>query len=216
MVLQALFFYIWRVNWRWYIAAFTITLTFFGVSLEHATAPNQEIVLQFDANSISADEAQQTISNITDQLKSLGVAAIRVSEMQDGKLKVTYYSTLDVAVIEALFQTQNELQIGYDAFNDKDNSSKNPFNNDVTTYKLEVVKIQKDYGSDIGLHGLLVEIKSAKDLYLNQFVSFATAETNFGLKPVVERKIGENNRNVSLPKTKTSYEIPEVRAGPVS
>ena len=55
--------------------------------------PNQEIVVQFDAKSVSTDEAQHAVSEITSQLKAIGVADVQVSELLNGKLKVTYYSS---------------------------------------------------------------------------------------------------------------------------
>ncbi|MDC7999476.1 hypothetical protein POV26_00340 [Aequorivita todarodis] len=204
------------MNWRWYIPVLIIALAFFGISKEKSTLPNQEIIVQFDANSVSAAEAQHAVSEITSQLKAIGVAHVQVSELLDGKLKVTYYSTIDVAAIKNLFYNQNKLNLDGTAFNTKDNSSKTPFGSDANTYKLDVVKIQKDYGSDMGFHGLTVELKSAKDQYLNQIVSLATNGTNFGLKQNFERVAFKNYRNVSLLIDTTSHKIPEVRAGPLS
>ncbi|SRX74536.1 hypothetical protein AEQU3_01515 [Aequorivita antarctica] len=204
------------MNWKWYIPVLIIALAFFGISLEQSTLPNQEIVVQFDAKSVSADEAQRAVSDITNQLKAIGVADVQVSELLDGKLKVTYYSSIDVAVIKNLFYKQNKLQLDDTAFNEKDGSSQIPFSNDSYTYKLDVIKIQKDYGSDLGLHGLLVELKSAKDQYLNQIVSLVIEDANFSLKQNFEIVAYKNYRNVSLLIDTTSHKIPEVRAGPFS
>lgn len=178
--------------------------------------PNQEIVVQFDAKSVSTDEAQHAVSEITSQLKAIGVADVQVSELLNGKLKVTYYSSIDVAVIKNLFYKQNKLQLDDTAFNEKDGSSKIPFSNDSNTYKLDVIKIQKDYGSDLGFHGLAVELKSAKDQYLNQIVSLATGVANFNFKRNFESVAYKNYRNDSLLIDTTSHKIPEVRAGPLS
>ncbi len=204
------------MNKRWFFFGLVVALAFFGMSLEQTAVPNQEIVVQFNADSTSSDDAQQAISEITAQLKSIGVTDVQVSEMLDGKLKVIYYSTKDVAVIKNLFNKQDNLHLGYTAFNNKDGSSKTPFGNDSNTYKLEVVKIQKDDGSDLGFHGLPVEIKSLKDQYLNQFYSFGNAEINFDLKNSIEREIGKNYQNIVLSKDNSSHKIPEVRAGPLS
>jgi hypothetical protein len=204
------------VNWRWYIPVLIIVLAFFGISKEKSTLPNQEIVVQFDANSVSTDEAQRAVSEITTQLKAIGVADVQVSELQDGKLKVTYYSTIDVAVVKNLFYKQNKLQIGDTAFNEKEGSAKIPFSSDSNTYKLEVIKIQKDYGSDLGFHGFPVEVKSIKDQYLKQVFFLATDDNNFSLKQNFENVAYRNYRNVSLLIDTTSHKIPEVRAGPLS
>ncbi len=214
--IQSLFFYIWRVNWRWYITGFIVALAFFGMSMEQSTVPNQEIVVQFNADSISTDEAEQAISEITNQLKAIGVADVQISDLLDGKLKVTYYSTIDVAVIKNLFYKQNKLQLGDTAFNKKDNSSKIPFNSNSNNYKLDVIKIQKNFGSGLGLHGLPVEVKSLKDQYLNPIVFLGTSEINFNLKHCIERVVCENCHETVLLIDSTSHKIPEVRAGPLS
>src|SRR5690606_22476557 len=138
------------------------------MSREQFAMPNQEIVVQFNNNSISADETDRAISEITSQLKSIGVADIQVSEMLDGTFKVTYYSTIDIAVVDDLFNKQNKLQLGESAFGKTENHSKIPFNNDSNTYKLAVIKIHTDYGSDLAFHGLPLEIKSLTDQYLYQ------------------------------------------------
>jgi hypothetical protein len=204
------------VNKRWYFFGLLIALAFFGISLEQTAVPNQEIVVQFNAHSISSDNAQQAISEITEQLKTIGVSDIQVSEMLDGKLKVTYFSTIDVAVVKNLFAQQNKLQLGETAFGETENSSKIPFSDHTDIYKLEVVKIQTDYGSNLGFHGLPVEIKSLKDQYLNQVVSLGASEINFELRNGIEKEVGKNYHYVPFSINNTSHKIPEVRAGPLS
>lgn len=204
------------MNVRWYIPVLIIILAAFGVSLEQATLPNQEIVVEFNTENVSAYEAEQAITSITSQLKSIGVENIVVSEIQGGKLKVTYFSTTDVAVIKNLFPKQNNLQLGNTDFNEKDTSPEIPFSNHSNVYKLDVIKIQKDYGSDLGLQGLPVLVKTAKDQCLSQIVLLGTAETNFSLKQNFENVAFKNYRNVSFLIDITSHKIPEVRAGPLS
>jgi len=214
--IQSLFFYIWRVNRRWYFIGIIITLAFFGISLEQSTVPNQEIVVQFNADSITADEAEQVILNITSQLKAVGVEEFQVSEIRGGKLKVTYFSNVDVTIIKGLFDKQDKLEFGYRDFDDQGDSSKIPFGNESNTYKLAVSKIQKDSGSNLGLHGLPIELKSVKDQYLNPIVFLGTSETNFNFKHNIKSVVCKNYRNVAILIDNTSYKIPEVRAGPLS
>lgn len=204
------------MNKRWYFFGLLVALAIFGISLEQSVVPNQEIVVQFNAKSINSEEAQQAISEVTDQLKSIGISDFQVFEALDGTLKVTYYSTIDVAVIKNLFSKQSKLQFGETAFNEEGGSSKIPFHNDSNTYKLEVVKIQDNSGSDVGFHGLPVEIKSLKDQYLNQHVFLGISEIAFGIKNTFERKTGKNYYALDFSKDSTSHKIPEVRAGPVS
>ena len=213
-MIQSLFFYIWRVNWRWYIPILLLALAFFGVSLEQSTLPNQEIVVEFNTNSVSEVDAKQAISNITNQLRSIGVDDFQISEIRDGKLRVTYYSSKDIAIIKNLFEGQIDFQLGETAFGSK-NSSEIPSKEFPNTYKVNVVKIQKDSRLDLGLKGLPVEVKSATDQYLNPIVSLGVPEANFTFKKCFENVAFKNYRNVSLLIDTTSHKIPEVRAGPL-
>jgi hypothetical protein len=204
------------MNWRWYIPVLIIALAFFGVSLEQSTLPNQEIVVQFNTENVSVAEAERAIANVTSQLKSIGIEHVLVSEIHNGKLKVTYYSATDVATIKDLFKKQNKLQLADTGFNEKDNSPNIPLSENSHIYKLEVVTIQKDLGSNLGLQGVLVIVKSAKDQYLKPFTSVGVCETNIDLKQDIEIVAYKNYRDISFLIDHTSYEIPEVRAGPLA
>ncbi len=209
-----LFFYIWRVNWKWYIPVLIIALAFFGVSLEQSTLPNQEIVVQFNTENVSVSEAEQAIAEVTSQLKSIGVENVLVSKIQNGKLKVSYYSAKDVAAIKSLFGNQINLQLAGTDFNKTDDSSNIPFSKDAHIYKLDVVTIQQDYGTNLDLQGVLVVLKSAKDQYLKPVFTIPASENGVDLKQAVALVAFKNYRDISLLIDHTSYKIPEVRAGP--
>lgn len=183
---------------------------------QSTTNPNQEIVVRFNAVSIDSDEVQRAIADIRNQLESIGIEQVHVSDILDGKLKVTYYSDEDISVVKNLFLEQDKLQLGDTAFNDKDGSTKIPFEQNHYTYKLDVVKIQQDSGSDIGLHGTLVEIKSANDQYLKPILSLATSEVDLSLKYTIKSAGCKTYPNISLLINDSSHKIPEVRAGPLS
>lgn len=204
------------MNFRWYLIVLTVALAYFGISVERPTVANQEIVVQFAANSINAEDTQNAISEITEQLKAVGVSEIKVSELLNGKLKVTYYSTVEVALIKDLFTKQNKLQLDGTAFNETDGSSKIPLNQSPNSYQLEVVKIKTDFGSDLGLQGLPAGVKSLKDQFVNPNVSLSVCSSEIPTKHLFEIVAFKNYRNISLLIDNSSYKIPEVRAGPLS
>lgn len=204
------------MNWRWYLTGITIALAFLGISIDKPTLPNQEIVVQFDANSVSSDEANHAISEITSQLKSIGIDDVQISKFQDGKLTVAYYSAIDVAVVKNLFNSQNKLQIDETDFTKNDNRTEFPYSSDSKIYKLEVVVIQKDFNTDSGLQGLPVATKHLKDQYLNPIVSLRASEIEVIYKTGYDAVAFKNYRKLSLLIDNTSYKIPEVRAGPFS
>ena len=203
------------MNWRWYISAVVIALAFFGMSLGQSTTnPNQEIVVRFNTTSIDSDEVQQAIADIRSQLKSIGIEEVHVSEILDGKLKVTYFSDKEVAVIKKLFLQHNKIQLGSTTFDDKDGSSKIPFNQNSNTYKLDVIKIQQDLGSDVGFHGTLVEIKSANDQYVKPIFSVVASQIDFNIKYSTESAGCKTYPNIAHLINNSAHKIPEVRAGP--
>ncbi len=202
------------MNWKWYIPVVIVALTFFGVNLERSTLPNQEIVVQFNTENVSAFEAEQAIANVTFQLKSIGVENVLVSAIENGKLKVSYYSAKDVATIKGLFSAKNSLSAA--AFNEKDNSSKIPFSPESHIYKLDVVTIQQDYNAGLGLQGLPVGVKTVKEQYLKPIISMGFSEISFQFSPKDEIVAYKNYRHASHLIDHTSYKIPEVRAGPLA
>lgn len=183
---------------------------------QSTTNPNQEIVVRFNATSIDSDEIQKAIGDIRSQLESIGIDEVHVSELNDGKLKVTYYSNEDVSVVKNLFLKQNKLQLGDTAFNEKDGASKFPFSHNTHTYKLDVIKIQQDLGSDLGFQGTLVEIKWANEQYVKPILSLATSEIDLSLKYSIEIGSCKTYPNISLLINNSAHKIPEVRAGPLS
>ncbi len=176
---------------------------------------NQEIVVRFNTNSISAEEAKVAISDITAQLTAIGVEDVQISDVIDGKVKFTYYSALDVGVIKNLLYRHNKLDLGDTAFNEKGDPSQFPFGDNSQKYRLEVIKIQTDSGSDIGFQGLLVEVKSFADQYLKPRLALTASEIYFNPTDNFERI--DPIIYPHLPELITQFEhkIPEVRAGPL-
>lgn len=215
--MQSLFFYIWRVNWRWYFTGIIIVLAFFGMSMGQSTTnPNQEIVVRFNASSINSDEVQLAISDIRNQLKSIGIENVHVSEILNGQLKVTYFSDKDVAVVKKLFLQQNKLDFSDTAFHKNEGSGKLPFGDHSNSYKLDVIKIQQDLGSDLGFQGTLIEIKSANAQYLKPILSSVHADIYFSLKAFVNKAGSKSFPDIAFSVNNSPHKIPEVRAGPLS
>ena len=215
--MQSLFFIFGAVNWRWNITALIIALAFFGISLEQTNAdPNQEILIQFNSDSISDNEERHVISDIKNQLKEIGIEDVQVSKTPEGRLKVSYYSEVDVAVVKNLFYKQNKPLLANLPLSKDKGSIPFSNSNDSRTYIVEVVKIQSDFNADIGLQGVLVEIKSTADQYLKPKVLVEASEVKFALKFNSEGEACTSFKTPSLFVENTNYRIPESRAGPLS
>ena len=205
------------MNWRWYITGLIVAFALYGVGLEQsATDPNQEIVVRFNTHSITASDAQDAISEITDQLKAIGVEYVQVSEVVNGTVSVSYYSTVDVEEIKNLLSKQNSLNLSDTAFNNTAGPTKIPLGDDSHTYKLEVVKIQTDSSVDVGFHGLVVEVKSVTDQYLKPKLALGFSEIHLNPRDNFEPLKSPVYAHIVVLIVRATYKIPQVRAGPVS
>ena len=183
--------------------------------MEPAALSNQEIIVRFDAQSVNAADAQVAVSEITNQLKAIGVVHVQVSELHQGELKVSYYSTIDVSVIKNLLDRPSDLQIGKAGFSASDIPFEIPFKSNQKTYELDVVLIQKDTGSNVGMQGLPILVKSGKEYYLKPIFFHNTSEINLNLRFCDESTAFKIHHKVSLSMDNPSHIFPEVRAGPL-
>ena len=92
------------MNLRWYIAFLVVVLSVFGSmsSNEQAAIPNQEIVLEFSDVAIDTQVQENAITFIKSQLQAIGSSDIQVQELQNGLLKISYFSETTVEEIRAL------------------------------------------------------------------------------------------------------------------
>ncbi|OUS00565.1 hypothetical protein A9Q86_10155 [Flavobacteriales bacterium 33_180_T64] len=203
------------MNSRWYISTLIILLTLLGgiASKQHASVPNQEIVLQFTSDEVTSIDTQNTIAIVKQQLQTAGVENIQVLELESGQLKISYYSNSDVASIKALLSKEKVLDIAYSS--QDGNQGESPSEDKSIIYNVDVYEIQ--HGDDVSdLEGkLALETKVESDRFFNPNV--------FISKDDIDEK--ELNRIVSVAYKFHSAnaitldnrlrEIPEVRAGPV-
>jgi len=204
------------MNSKWYIGLLIVALAFLGISSEQSVLPNQEIVVQFNANTVSANETENAIVIVARQLESIGVKGIQVVKTFDGNLKITYYSAIDVAIVKDLFSKQANLLIDDTSFATNNNSSSQPFDNDTATYELNVSEIQTASDVDMGLNGVLVDIKSGHEWYVNPVLYFGNASADFSVQKTFENSAYTLYGAITLGTDTRSYKIPEVRAGPFS
>ena len=137
---------------RWYISILILALIAIGnvASKQQTAIPNQEIVLQFTSESVSSEDAQSAIAVVKEQLENAGIADIQVQELQEGLLKITYYSSSDVASIKALLSKGNTLNLGYVSYGNKENNK--PSKDHSIDYNIDVYEIQQ--GDDLsGFNG---------------------------------------------------------------
>lgn len=204
------------MNSKWFIGIVAVTLAFLGISLDQTAVANQEIVVQFNAGTVSTTETENAITGITEQLESIGVAGIEVIQTFDGNLKITYYSTIDVAIVKDLFSKQENLLVGHSFFATNETTPYEPFGSDTVTYELNVSEIQTATDAAMSLHGSLIEFKSGHEWYVNPVVYLANSKIDVAVHNTLENVARTQYKKGALGIDTSSYKIPEVRAGPFS
>ncbi|OUR91459.1 hypothetical protein A9Q87_10905 [Flavobacteriales bacterium 34_180_T64] len=202
---------------RWYISTLIIILTLCGaVSQQQSALPNQEIVLQFANDHVSSDETQNAIVIVKQQLLAIGVDNIQVRKQEGGKLKITYYSTTDVASIKKILSNNQTSGIDYTSNNQDEKQAEPPLDSNSNGYNLDVYEIQN--GNDaLDLGGkFALELKVENDRFLNSNVFMYTDGIDAEERDRIVKTAYKLNRNIAIAIEKISYIIPEVRAGPSS
>jgi len=198
---------------KWYLGALIIILTFLGISQEQYSVPNQEIVLQFTNDEVSSDEAQDAIAIIIEQLESIGINDTQVRD-EEGKLKITYYSDIDIASVKKTLSEDNTLELDYTNYNQND--SKPPIDENSNNYQLDVYEIQEgnDLESDSNKYAL--EFKTENDRFFTPNVYVSVESTQVKEKNKIEYIAYNTYKNSAIAIENTLRKIPEVRAGPAS
>ena len=204
---------------KWYFGAAIILIAVLGSVLgrQQATVPNQEIVLQFANEDISLDEAQHTIAIVEKELQRIGVAYIQVSDQEDGRLVISYYSKANVESIKKLLSTQKELALGFVSSEKNELPFQFPSQETSIGYNLDVYEIQDGQTSYSSLGGkCAVELKSGQQRFLNPNF-YIPSEAPFIVNTEQVLKVNFSfQRDIVIAKDYRSYKIPEVRAGPMS
>ena len=198
-----------------YFSILFLILALIGISWEHTSKPNQEVVVQFNNKDVSCDEAQNAIALVKLQLQGIGVENIQVIEEASGRLKITYYSHVDVAVVKSIISDGEKLELS-DISLFQDEESELPSNEDSLSYELNVSELHKNPNSDVDGDGFILELKSNHDRYVPPVVYYTESEIDVRGKNSIEKIAYTVHRNMALLIDCGSHNIPEVRAGPTT
>ncbi|QHI36326.1 hypothetical protein IMCC3317_16880 [Kordia antarctica] len=197
-----------------YFSALIIFITLLGFYQKQIPAPNQQIELQFTDQAALFEETEEVILAIKKQLEALGVENIQVKQ-QGGTLKIAYFSTEKITEIKKILSEE-----GF-ASNSKSQEipSKNALQfheyENADSYKIAVYELQTDFNPYVGTHGkyiLSLQKDSDKSPNPNPFAnanSFHTGEINITIALAYTE-----SSYTAIHIENTSYEIPDVRAGP--
>jgi len=198
-----------------YFSILFVILALIGISWEHTSKPNQEVVVQFNNGEVSCDEAQIAIALVKLQLQGIGVENIQVVEEDGGRLKITYYSNVDVAVVKSIISDGEKLELSDISLSQNENQPELPSNKDSISYELNVSELHKTTDSGVDGDGFILELKSNHDRYVPPVVYYATSGISIRDKSRIEKIAYTVRRNLALLIDSDSHNIPEVRAGPI-
>lgn len=203
---------------KWYLGAALICVVVLGSILgrQQKAIPNQEIVLQFVDEDISLLEANRTISIVEQELYGIGITEIRVSEQQDGRLVISYFSDSNIESIKKLLATHKELAQGLVNLPEGNNPLKHPSNETPIGYNLDVFEIQDGQKSFSSLGGKwAVESKLSQQRFLNPNLYISVEELVVDNSEKILKVNLNFNKYIAITKDYRSHKIPEVRAGPI-
>ncbi len=200
-------------NW-YYFSGLFLVLAFFGFGSERTAVPNQEIVIQFSDVEVTLEETQDAIAAVKGQLETLAATNIKLQELGNGTLKITYYSTIDISDVREL------LLKGRDLANTgsipTDTESEFPYHKGETYYEIGIHTLQD--GHDLvgtSSEGFL-ESKS-------ESIRYFTPTTDVRVQPFFKLKTPTTDSvayavyyHIMIAVDESSYKIPEVRAGPLA
>ena len=203
---------------KWFFSVFVLTLVLLGYGRQQAYVPNQEIVMQFVDADVTCDVTQIATTLVKKQLETIGVSNIQVWETAAGRLKITYYSDVDVASIKRLFSEAIHLELSHASmgFDEDPKQDDFPLNHPSNGYDLNVCEIQNSYDAQIDFNGHLLKLRIENESYYNPVLDVSFATINEDENKNREKVAYAIQKNKSLKIHNTSITIPEGRAGPMT
>lgn len=196
---------------KWYFGTLIVILALFGVCQENLIVPNQEIVLQFSSTTISSSEAKIAITNVKEQLETIGVSKVDIREEANGRLVISYFSDITVANVKDALST---VTLAIDYASNEGNQSELPTKQ---TYNIDVFEITKSSDTGFGSSGKFVfELKQDYDRFSNPNVFVYGTEVPSVEKNVEVQVAYKQNKTIAIAINNIPHQIPECRAGPVS
>lgn len=180
---------------------------------EQTTIPNQEIVLEFDDVTLDSELQEHTVAYVKQQLIDAGSTELKVQELGNGLLKISYFSDSAVEDIKALLESGDSKSI---ALANPTNEKRTPFEDQDIDYRLDVYEIQQSYElSDIEGQ-MTFETKWERDRSIHSNHNFINPD-NDDLQLVSNITVAyKASVNVTIAIDDRSRDIPEVRAGPTA
>jgi hypothetical protein len=174
--------------------------------------------MQFVDADVTSTVTQDAIAIVKKQLQSIGIANIQVRETAAGRLKITYYSDLDVASIKRIFSKEISLELGYTSPGPIEDGEQDelPSNKLSNSYNLNVCEIQNSYDAQSDFNVYILELIPQNERLYIPVVDLSIDKNNTWESNSIEKVAYLIQRNIALSINTSLHIIPEVRAGPAS
>ncbi len=195
---------------NWYLATFAILLTIVSAAFVPFSVPNQEIVVQFK-DAISLQDENAAIAQVRAKLLRLGAEDVQIKRLDDGSLKITYFSDVAVSSIQETFARDQQ-----GLFENTTNNTDLPYQDSADYYQFTIKEIGGDTAIYNGLKGHVFEVETKSNrFYPPEFFSSASVLTKEDqlLLESISIKIGNQPEIVV---DYSSRLLPETRAGPIA
>jgi hypothetical protein len=203
------------VKFKWYIGALLAMISYFVVEQQSTDVPNQEIVFTFSQVD-GAVEYQKALASIKKQLLRIGAENVAVTEVSNGSLRVTYYSSLDLQNVKDHLFISGEKDGFATSLKFKNKTSGFPMKDSLVDYQIDIYEISEDVSSGMDHEGKsYFELKQDYSRGSQVHFSFLTPISSLVSDQlvIVAQKVREQ---VVFTFNTSSFNIPEVRAGPFS
>ena len=187
----------------------------FGVvSQQQVVSANQEMVLQFQDADLTSHQTERTLAIVKEQLEHLGAENIQVLSLDNGTLKITYFSDAHVSRIKQTFTDATSLD---GILKSKENQSSTvPFEDVNVAYHLDVFEIQNGQDSGWGFDGAIgLEFEPKSDRFLDPN-TISSACTAYQYQDYLIQVAYKVRKHIAIQISEPLHKIPEVRAGPIS
>ncbi len=201
---------------KWYIRISILILALVGIGLDQIAVPNQEIVVQFVDEDVTFDETQDAIAIVKTQLESIGVERIQVQKSVDGKLKITYYSDIDVVSIKNILSKGTSWNLGYALNAPSKEPAGSSSQNTSKIYELDIHEIQNLNDFESGFDGYMLEPESKSNRSNIPYVYFSKSEIDVDKRDQIDKVAYILQKTIAVAIGDYEHTIPEVRAGPVT
>jgi hypothetical protein len=196
---------------KWYICTLILSLALLTViQQQKCVMPNQEIVLQFQDETFSISDTKTTIANLKQKLQDIGVSSVEVVNSKKGVFRILYFSARNASSIKDQLVSENLI-----IFNDValDSSSEKESKH----YNFDVFEIKKATNSNWDFDGQLLyqlNLKSDRFSQTEYYTDSNVLVQTYWLS-VFKTQLKSNSYITFISKS-ISYNVPEVRAGPLT